>query len=248
VRVAALYDVHGNLPALEAALAEVERSGVELVVVGGDVASGPFPTETIEALRALELPTRFVRGNADRELVELFDGREPSEGDWGAADAWCAAALARDHRDFLAGFEPQVVVDVDGLGAVRFCHGSPRSDTELLTPATPEARLSAALAGVSEKTVVCGHTHVAFDRTVDGTRLLNAGSVGMPYGGTGAHWALLGPGVELRRTAYDLERAAARISTSGWPLAASFAAENVLETPSAEEAIASFEELAARES
>jgi predicted phosphodiesterase len=248
VRVAALYDIHANLPALEAVLEDVERVAADLGLVGGDVAGGPFPKETIELLSELGGRARFVRGNGDRDLVELYDGREPGEGEWGAADAWCAAALERAERDFLAGFEPTVTLDVDGLGPVLFCHGSPRSDMELLTVATPRSRVGPALANVAARVVVCGHTHVPFERDVEGRRLVNAGSVGMPYGETGAHWALLGPDVDLRRTDYDLERAAARIRTSAWPLAASFADENVLTTTSAEEAIAYFEGLAARES
>src|SRR5256885_9658773 len=75
-RVAAIYDIHGNLPALEAVLAEVRRSAVELVVVGGDVLPGPMPRETLDALYGLEIPTRFIRGNGDRAVVEVLSGDE----------------------------------------------------------------------------------------------------------------------------------------------------------------------------
>jgi putative phosphoesterase len=244
VRIAAIYDIHGNLPALEAVLGEVRAAGAGLVVVGGDVAAGPLPRETIERLAELPAPARFVRGNADRMLVECYDGmplsprlpphvREVME--------WAAGRLDRAHRDFLAGFEETVDAEADGVGGVLFCHGSPRSDEEIITEATPDERVRAMVAGVSRRVVVCGHTHMQFDRVVDGVRVVNAGSVGMPFGEPGAYWALLGPGVELRRTDYDLRHAADLIRASAYPQAADFADNNVLHPPSAAEALALFE-------
>jgi putative phosphoesterase len=175
MRVAALYDIHGNLPALEAVLAEVNA---DLVVVGGDVAPGPQVAECFARLDALDVPVRWVMGNGDREELG---------------------------GDELARFEPTVTVDVDGLGPVLFCHGSPRSDTEVITQITPPERLRPMLEGVAEELVVCGHTHHQFELAVDGKRVINAGSVGLPYqGDAAAFWLLLGPGVELRRTAYDV--------------------------------------------
>jgi hypothetical protein len=145
VRVAALYDIHGNVPALEAVLADVDR-----------------------------------------------------------ASSW-ACAIDRADRDFLAGFEPTVSLEIDGLGPVLFCHGSPRSDLENITRATPEARFAPMVEGVSEAVIVCGHTHQQFDRHLAGRRVINAGAVGMPYEGVAAaFWLLLGPDVELRRTDYDV--------------------------------------------
>jgi hypothetical protein len=136
-------------------------------------------------------------------------------------------------------------VYVDGLGPVLFCHGSPRSDDEILTAVSPEERVVAALGGVDEAIVVCGHTHAQFDRRVSGKRLVNAGSVGMPYEAKpGAYWALLGPEVELRRTAYDLAATAEAIRATGFPEADALAAENVLAVPSAAEATERFEAMA----
>ena len=225
MRVAALYDIHGNAPALEAVLAELDRLGADLVIVGGDIAAGPLPRETLAALRALGDRARFVRGNADRDLRE-----------------WAAEQLTAEEREFLAGLPETVSLDIDGLGRVLFCHGSPRSDEEIITPASPDERVAPMLAAVSEPVVVCGHTHMQFDRTVGEKRLVNAGSVGMPYADrAGAYWALLGPGVELRRTDYDLALAAVRIRASGAPDAEEFAAENVLTVPTAGEAIRVFE-------
>jgi putative phosphoesterase len=238
VRVAALYDIHGNLPALEAVLAEVETLAVDTVVVGGDVAIGPMPRATLERLLALGERALFVRGNGDREIAgEKFEG-----GLWGERTRWSAAQLERGQLAWLAALPDTQRVEIDGLEPVLFCHGSPRSDEEILTRISSEERVAAALAGVSERVVVCGHTHVQFDRNVAGKRLVNPGSVGMPYEPQpGAYWALLGPDVEFRRTDYDLEAAAAAVRASGFPAAEEHAAENVLTVPSAEEATEQFE-------
>ena len=236
--VAVLADIHGNLPALEAVLADVAHTDADLLMICGDVASGPLPIETLDVLRALP-QARFVRGNADRGLVTAFDGATLPK--WpGPAFDWCASQLTREHRDFLASFSEPVSVVVDGVGRVLFCHGSPRSDEEMMTAETPDSRLREFLSGVEADLVVCGHTHMPFDRVVDGMRIINPGSVGMPYGDPGAFWAMLGPGVEFRRTDYDREAAAARIRRSGWPGAEEFAKSNVVAVPSVEEAIAFF--------
>ena len=236
--VAVLADIHGNLPALEAVLADVALTDADLLMICGDVASGPLPVETLEVLRALPR-ARFVRGNADRGLVNSFDGEKLPRLPGPAFD-WCASQLAREHRDFLASFSEPVLVEVGGVGRVLFCHGSPRSDEEMMTAETPDARLREFLAGVEADVVVCGHTHMPFDRVVDGVRIINPGSVGMPYGGPGAFWALLGPDVEFRRTDYDREAAAEKIRRSSWPGAEEFALKNVVSVPSAEDAMAYF--------
>jgi predicted phosphodiesterase len=210
VRVAALYDIHGNLPALDAVLADVVRAQVDLIVVGGDVASGPLPAQTIDRLRALGTPTRYVRGNSDREAVAAWDApSEPADDDPAAqAAAFTASRLSRAHRDFLDRFEPTVTIDVPGLGPVLFCHGSPRSDTEVITSASPDDRLAPMLSGVAASIVVGGHTHRQFDRRVERWRMVNAGSVGVPYEGRrGAFWAVFGPDVQLRCTSYDVDAA-----------------------------------------
>lgn len=239
MRIAALSDIHGNLPALEAVLAEVRREAPDLVVVCGDVASGPMPAESIDVLRALPR-ARFVGGNADRELVAAYDSGKERDRAGPAAD-WCAAQLSRDQRDFLDAFEATVAVEVDGLGWILFCHGSPRSDVEMMTVRTSDSRLREMIGGLGADVVVCGHTHMQFDRKIDAIRVLNVGSVGMPYGEPGAYWAVFGPDVELRHTHYDLQAAAARISGSTWPEASTFARENVVSVPIAEEALAFFE-------
>lgn len=220
--IAALYDIHGNLPALRAVLAAAEAEGAEKFVIGGDVAGGPLPRETIDHLMALGERAYFVRGNGDREIVEAFDA-----GSTGLSDEhdpaqrsaiFVAAEISRAQRDFLAGFPETVRLDLDGLGRALFCHGSPRSDSEIITRVTPDERLREILGGVDERIVVGGHTHQQFDRTIDDWRLINAGSVGIPYEGRpGAYWALLGRDVELRRTEYDLDEALSELRAGGFP-------------------------------
>jgi predicted phosphodiesterase len=215
LRVAALADVHGNAPALEAVLAEVEREAPDLIVFCGDLTWGPLPEETLALVQPLN--ARFVRGNAERELISLF-----GELDDDASER--ARFLVERHDDeargFVSTFEEAIVLSVDGLGPTRFCHGSPRSDEELVTEQTAVERVREFLGGVDEDAVVTAHTHVSYERVVDGTRLLNPGSVGLPYEGReGAYWALLGPGIEHRRTEYDLDEAERRIRAGGGPFA-----------------------------
>jgi predicted phosphodiesterase len=254
VRVAALYDIHGNDAALAAVLAELEGLAVDLIVVGGDVAGGPFPRETVDAVRALGDRAVTIRGNGERELVEarlrLAAGSARIDADdvWSSRTHWAAGVLEQEQLDWMSGLPPLASVDVDGLGEVLFCHASPRSDEEILTPLSPEARILPMLAGVAQRTVVVGHTHVQFDRELAGTRLVNAGSVGLPYEDrAGAYWALLGPGVELRRTSYDVLVTCARIRESGIPEPDEYA-EGIAHPAPAAEASEFFERMATRPS
>jgi predicted phosphodiesterase len=220
VRVAALYDVHGNLPALEAVLADPRFSGVDAVVCGGDLCAGPMPVEVLGLIQ--DSAGLFVRGNADREL-----------------GGWPAERLTPAQLELLRSWPTSLTVDVDDLGPVVFCHGSPRRDDEILTRITPGDAVEAACAGAA--VVVCGHTHVQFDRVAGRTRLVNAGSVGMPYEGVrGAFWVLLGPEVELVHTEYDIDAAAVAIRATGYPDADELV-ETLLTPSSAEEATEVFE-------
>jgi putative phosphoesterase len=224
-----LSDVHGNALALSAVLAEVNDAGPDLIVFGGDLTWGPLPEETLRLVDALSIPALFVRGNAERALLEPDE--EPTErADW-LREHHSPAALA-----FLATFAEQLSIEIEGLGRVRFCHGSPRSDEELVTPETAAERIRAAVAGVEERTIVSAHTHLQFDRRVAGVRTINPGSVGMPYEGRpGAFWALLGLDVELRRTDYDVAAAVNRYRESGDPLADRMIA--ILEQPPTREEV-----------
>lgn len=227
-RVAALYDIHANLPALNAVLADAEEA--DLFVVGGDFSHGPLPAETVDRLRDLGDRVRFIRGNADREVAQ--------------PDAWQREPLGDERLAFLAGLPETVTIEIDGLGSVLFCHGSPRSDEEIITAVTPEDRLGRILADVSASVVVCGHTHHQFDRAAHGIRVVNAGSVGVPYEGRqGAFWAMLGPDVELRSTAYDLDLAEVAILASGFP-GADELVDTLRSPPTADEVARHFESLA----
>ena len=214
VTVAVVSDVHANTVALEAVLSELVPLEPDLVVFGGDLTWGPEPEETLALVAGLDAATLFVRGNADRMLLEEGDdptGRKP----W-LLEHHPPTALAH-----LATFVEQATVEVAGLGRVRFCHGSPRSDEEVVTPETPEQRVCAFMEGVTEAVLVTAHTHLQFDRRVAGIRSVNVGSVGVAYGvdpGT-ACWGVLGPDVEMRRTSFSVEKAAARYRASGDPAA-----------------------------
>ena len=240
-RVAAIYDVHGNLPALEAILADFENVNPDLVVVGGDVVAGPMPTEVLDRLAQLGESVFFVRGNADREVVASYDHRQYADA-MDAADpaeraaAYAASKIDRAHRDLLASFAERLIVEVEGVGQVLFCHGSPRSDEEIVTTVTTEGRLREILAGVDQDLVVCGHTHAQFDRHIGHKRVINAGSVGLPYQGkpVGAFWLLLETeGVSLRCSDYDLDRAVSQIRATGYPEAGDMA-QILLEPPDPE--------------
>jgi putative phosphoesterase len=236
MRVAVVSDVHGNLPALEAVLAELEREDVDLIVSGGDLSAGPMPVECVDRLRALGERITWVRGNADRE--------EAAPAGYAELTRWVTGELGPERRRFLVEAPVAATVPVDGLGSVLVCHGSPRSDEEILTKVSPEERVVAALVGVEEDVVVHGHTHVQYDREVASHRVVCAGSVGSPYEGRpGAYWALLGPDVELRRTEYDVEAAVAAIRATGYP-GAEDAASLLLEPRDPDETSTYFEGLA----
>jgi predicted phosphodiesterase len=245
-RVAVIADVHGNAPALAAVLAEIATLDVDLVVDCGDLLTGPLPAETLALVRGLGDRIRHVRGNADRELAAAYDQGDawqpPAGSGPGDITRHAAAALAPADRALLDRFAPTVLVTIDGLGDVCFCHGTPRSEDEILTPHTSDERLAAVLADAPAPVVVGGHTHMLDDHTAGGVRYVNAGSVGMPYEGEpGAYWVLLGPDVEPRRTPYDLDDACARIAASGMPDAEAFAAEFVASSHTRDEAAAFFE-------
>jgi len=242
MRVAALYDIHGNLPALEAALDEVRRSGVDLVVVGGDVVPGPMPGECLATLRALDLPTEFIFGNGEREVLAELAGEETGNVPERFREIvrWVARRLGPDDVGAMASWPATVDVEIPPLGKVLFCHGTPRSDTEVFTRLTSEERLRSIFEDVDADLVVCGHTHMHFDRKVGAVRVVNAGSVGMPFGTPGAYWLLLAPDVEPRRTSYDRDLAAARIRDTSYPQAEEFAAGNVLRAPSEEQMLEAF--------
>ena len=194
--VAAIYDIHANLPALEAVLQEIRQAGVDQVVVGGDVVPGPMPRETIACLLDLDIPVQFLYGNGEVAVLEQMAGREPAAvpEQFRPIIRWTAQQLDPEHERVLAGWPKTLRVEIAGLGEVLFCHATPRNENECFTRLTPEERLLPVFEGLDVPVVVCGHTHMQFDRMIGRTRVVNAGSVGMPFGEPGAYWLLLGPG------------------------------------------------------
>lgn len=234
MRIAAIYDIHGNLPALEAVLQDIREAGVDRIVVGGDVLPGPMPRETLACLLDLERPVQFIQGNGDRAVLEQMTGIDAGTVPEQFRDLvrHSAQQLDRAHARQLASWPQTLRIEIRGLGEVLFCHATPRNDTEIFTRLTPEERLLPVFEGVTASVVICGHTHMQFDRTIGGIRVVNAGSVGMPFGEPGAYWVVLGPDVQLRRTRYDLMNAAEIIRGTAYPQAQDFAAHNILRPPS----------------
>ncbi len=247
MRVAALYDIHGNLPALEAVLRDVRQADVNQIVVGGDVVPGPMARETLRCLLDLDLPTHFIHGNGELAILAQMAGlRTGSVTYWGTISGarppesvveiyrWTASQLQPEFEPVLASWPKTLQLEIDGLGQVLFCHSTPRSETEGFTRLTAEDRLLPLFEPLQVAVIVCGHTHTQFDRRVGRTRVVNAGSVGAPFGKPGAYWLLLGPDVQLRRTAYDFGAAAKRIRGTEYPQAEDFAVQSVLAPPSEE--------------
>lgn len=244
MRLAALYDIHGNLPALEAVLAEVRAAGVDELVIGGDVLPGPMPVESLAALDGFDGPVRFLRGNGEADALTVVDGEVPARVPEAhrAPVQWAARQLRLAQVAALRAWPATIALDRPGVGRVLFCHATPRSDVEIFTRVTPEARIAPAFAGVSASIVVCGHTHMQFDREIAGVRVVNAGSVGMPFGEPGAYWLLLDEGgPRLMRTRFARSAAAERIRATAYPGAEAFAAGNVLSPPGEALMLAAFE-------
>jgi putative phosphoesterase len=211
VRVAAISDIHANLRALEAVLADVERERVDSIVVVGDTVAGPWPVEAFDLVVGAD--ASIVRGNADRAVLERDEqfGRNPP---------WCADQLGEARLVTVAAWPLTCELEIDGLGRVLVCHSTPTADDPIYTRITPDDVLVDLLGAVDADVLVCGHTHMQYDRTLtNGLRIVNPGSVGMPYEGkAGAYWAVLGDDVEFRRSEYDVQAAVAEIDASDAPV------------------------------
>ncbi|MGX1758142.1 metallophosphoesterase family protein [Streptomyces lydicus] len=210
-RVAVLSDIHGVLPALEAVLAEPEVGAADRIVLTGDITAGPQPAQVLDRLTGLGDRVLWISGNADRELLEYRRGQRDTIPD--PIAPWAAEQLREDHLGLLGSLPPSLSLSVRGLGQVLFCHATPRDDEEVVLVDSRPDRWKEVFDGLDTgiRTVVCGHTHMPFVRLAHGRMVLNPGSVGMPYGRTGAHWALLGPGIDLRTTHFDIEAAVTQV-------------------------------------
>ena len=215
MRVAALFDIHAMPWALDAVLADLDA---DTIVLGGDYLYGPYPRETVARLRSLD--ATMIRGNCE-DMAEEWESAQLADGDLG----WLQSL--------------PLTATVDG---VLYCHASPTSNLPITTAITPDADVVATFDGV-EGTVVIGHTHHQFDRRIGALRVVNAGSVGMPYEGEiAAFWTLVDGGEPtFQRTPIDIERAVAEMRASAWPHAQSFVDENLLAVPDRDEAIATLE-------
>jgi predicted phosphodiesterase len=234
---AAIYDIHGNLPALEAVIQDIRWAEVDRAIVGGDVVPGPMPRETLGCLLNLDIPLQFIRGNGDREVLAAMAGKETSTPErFREVMRWNARQLLPEHKRLLASWPLTLCLDIPGIGQVLFCHATPRNDTDVFTRFTPEEHLLPIFEGLNVALVVCGHTHMQFERMIGKVRVVNAGSVGMPFGKPGAYWLLLeSHDAQFRHTSYDLGKAAARIRNTSYPQADDFAERNVLQPPSERE-------------
>ncbi|MEM7114980.1 MAG: metallophosphoesterase family protein [Chloroflexota bacterium] len=242
MRIAAVYDIHGNLPALEAVLNDVHELEVEHIVVGGDVVAGPMPVETLNRLQAesTKTPISFIHGNAESEVLRCVAG-QPIQGLSPVADdlaRWVTSVLRPEQIEFLSSW--QTTVELEGKNGRKFlfCHATPQNDIDVFTEQTPDKKVRALLGNVTVPTIICGHTHMQFERFVGNLQIVNAGSVGMPFGHTGAAWLLIDESIAFKRTEYHLEKAAARIEQTNYPQAKHFAAENVLKAPTVAQASA----------
>ncbi len=242
MRVAALYDIHANLPALEAVLAEVREAAVDRILVGGDVFPGPMPRETLALLADQPAPCLFIRGNGETAVLADRAGREILQVPevFREAIRWNANELSDVEAERVRRWPLTAALDLPGLGTVFFCHATPRDDNEIFTRLTPADRLLPIFEAANADVVVCGHTHMPFDRSVGSIRVVNTGSVGMPFGDPGADWVLLDSGVQFRHTDYDLASAARRIRATAYPQA-EFAASAVEHPKGEQEMTAIFE-------
>src|SRR5215813_3823253 len=227
--VAALYDIHGNQPALDAVLSEVLRSDADRIVIGGDVVPGPMPHETLERLRNLDRPVDFITGNGELAVLSEIEGNDAAvPPQYHQAIRWNAAQLSPSDRRLLGTWPATLRMHIGGIGKVLFCHATPNNPHDIFTRLTSEKIVRSLFGQVDADLVVCGHTHMQFDRSIGKLRVVNAGSVGMPFGKPGAYWVLIGPQVEFRRTHYDLRSAAARVKATEYPDAKVFAAQDIL--------------------
>jgi predicted phosphodiesterase len=214
-RMAVIYDVHGNLPALEEVLAEVRAEGIDHVVCGGDVALfGAHPAECAERLRDLGDRLIAVRGNCDRYLLEESEAPD----DEVDVLRWTKDALGSELTQWLGGLPATAEIPDQGALVV---HASPRSDEDVMLPGTDEGTVSEMLAESTASIVLCGHVHIQYRRRVGSQELVNPGSVGLPSDGDRrSAWAVLEEGrVSFRRTAYDVDAVINELRQIGHPTA-----------------------------
>lgn len=242
MRVAILSDTHGNLVALEAALADLGGQSVDSIVCLGDVAAtGPQPRETLRRVRALGCP--MVMGNCDQHLLDVRADPPPSSEPpdlIGAVDSWCATELSDEDEAFIRSFQPTVSIELAPGRALLCYHGSPRSFNDLVQPFTPDDELAGFFAGHEVAIGAGGHTHNQMLRRFGAMLLLNPGSIGLPLdrfppddkvrNPAWAEYALVTSegahlGIELCRVPYELAALERAVRASGMPHADEYLAD-----------------------
>ena len=234
--IAALYDIHGNLPALEATLLQLERRGITELIIGGDVIPGPLPNECLDCIKEFSGDLHLIKGNCEDMVLAVLENRPlpkvPEEVRTNIE--WTAANLKDRHIEWIQSWPATFSKSIKNIGTLLFCHATPISNTHIFTKDTPSEQLSFHFENINADIVVCGHTHMQFDRTIGNLRVINAGSVGMPFGPPGAYYLTVTPELQLNRLEYDVEKAGRLIKKSKYPSAQSFAEKNVLHPPSEE--------------
>ncbi|MBS1517857.1 MAG: metallophosphoesterase family protein [Bacteroidetes bacterium] len=242
MKTAAVYDIHGNLPALEAVLAEADKSGVDVFVIGGDVVTGPMSGQCLDRLSEIRKPVHFIKGNCEVHVLDYSEHKKlrPLPEQVLKDIKWTSEQLSHIQRDFIKKWSMTVKINTGSYGEILFCHAVPENENDIFTKLTPESDLLPLFENLNVNTVVCGHTHMQFDRNIGKVRVINAGSVGMPFGKSGAYWLLLGNEPELKFTEYDLQTASRRIMQTGYLFADDFVKKHLLNPPSEEEMLALF--------
>lgn len=231
-RIGVISDPHGNLPALEAVLAELEREELDGLVCLGDVAVGPQPAETLARVRGLGCP--IVKGNWDEWFSEGIPAAEPgneiAKKLVEIGEFWVAQLSAAD-LEAMRGFVPTVELDLGG-GATALCfHGSPTSNLEGIYSVTPDEALEQILGAARAPVLLCGHTHLQMLRRYGTSVVVNPGSVGLPFSDWAPHTIRIAPWAEyailgwddgrlrldLRRTTYDVDALLEQCLESGMP-------------------------------
>lgn len=236
MKVAAVYDIHGNLPALEAVLEEIDALEVNQIVVGGDVVLGPMSRECLDRLLSCKIPIQFIKGNCEIAVLEEMDkGYQGSLPQSVVEDIrWTARQLLPRHQKEMLNWPMTVTFRMNGLGKILFCHATPENENENFTKLTPEEKLLPIFSDVNAEVVVCGHTHMQFDRRIGTKRVINAGSVGMPFGKPGAYWLLIDSDINFRHVVYNARQAVTRVRNTTYPHAEQFAEGSILNPPSEE--------------
>jgi len=251
MRIAAIYDIHGNFPALQAVVAEISKASIDLILVGGDVIAGPMPVETLQLLEktSKKIPMQFIHGNAESELIRFVNGKDingltkNSE----AITHWLAKELNSEQIEFISTWAKIRQLKLDNGKEILFCHATPDNDIDIFTQLSLESELIPVFKNLKASIVICGHTHMQFDREIANIRVINAGSVGMPFGHTGADWLIIDNEISFMHSDYNLEKAAISIRKTNYPQADQFANNNVLNSVSKTTALKMLSQLAANQ-